>query len=375
MKKRLFAIALALTMVFTCSCGKDGQVASATDEAPPVDYAAAYAPVLDAYYKLIFYGEADEIIGDYTGLMGLLSYEDYDKIADDIGYAIKDISGDGVPELLMSFITEETEEGIFGRDLFAVYHYGGGDPQLTFEGWARNSYSLLDGTELLYQGSGGAIYSIFGTYYLSDDGAELLCNDYYFTYEKDETFEDIGCYHNITGEWDKAVSEELDLTLDEFWQIEADLEEDVVLINLTPFADYVPVSVPVYEAPASDKEAWVKADYADGIVTEATNYDWFTADDSPDSTKVLFMAEGNVRDFKFLSLYCEDVLEDGTPVFTTEELYQTDRLDPERPLLVEMTFWGTIPSYGISYMDQNGETRNFTVEMSGMDGSIHLGEF
>lgn len=132
---------------------------------------------------------------------------------------------------------------------------------------------------------------------------------------------------------------------------------------------------PVYEESVKDSEVWVNVAYADEVVTEATEYDWFTADNSPDATKVIFMAEGNVRDFKFLSLFCEDVLEDGTPVFTVEELYQTDSLTPEKHLLVEMTFGESIPSYGYSFVDDNGETQRFTLEMSGMDGSIYIGEF
>ena len=58
-----------------------------------------------------------------------------------------------------------------------------------------------------------------------------------------------------------------------------------------------------------------------------------------------------------------------------EEMYHLDRLTPEKHLLVEMTFWGTMPSYGYSFVDENGETQRFTLEMSGMDGSIYTAEF
>ena len=372
MKRRLLAIGMALTMVLT-GCGNGESVEM--DQSVPVDYAEAYVPILDAYYDLIYYGTGREEIVSHTGVMELLTMEGPGEAAKKIGYSIEDISGDGVSELLMSFIEDETEEGVFGKHLFAVYYLGEEGPQQLFDGWGRSGYCLMENGDILYQGSAGAAYSIFGTYTLSEDGAELICNDYYFTHEQDEDYADLACYHNTTGEWDKDASEKLDMTLDEFWQMEEDLMEQAKLVEVQPFIDYVPKDVPVYEEPVYDTEAWVNVAYADEVVTEATNYDWFTADNSPDATKVIFMAEGNVRDFKFLSLFCEDVLEDGTPIFTVEELYQTDRLDPEKHLLVEMTFWGTMPSYGYSFVDDNGETQRFTLEMSGMDGSIYVGKF
>lgn len=367
MKRRFLAIGMALAMVLTAGCGGEKKEDISKDMASE-DYKAYYSQILDAYYELIYYGKESKMIESHTGVMEMLTLDGFDQAAEMIGYAIEDISGDGVPELLMSFIHEETEEGFFGRDIFAVYHYGDGAPERTFDGGGRNAYYMMDKGKVFYTGSAGAAYSIFATYDISDDGAELICKDYYFTYERDEDYTDIGCYHNTTGEWDKAVSEEMDITLDEFWQMENDMLDQVKLVKVKPFSEYEPVNVPVYVT-----EAWVNVEYADGIVTEGMDYDLFTADTSPDSTKLIFTAEGNVKDFKFLSLFCEDVLEDGTPVFAIEELYQADQLSA--PLVVEMTFWGTIPSYGYSFVDADGETRRFTLEMSGMDGSIYTAEF
>lgn len=40
-----------------------------------------------------------------------------------------------------------------------------------------------------------------------------------------------------------------------------------------------------------------------------------------------------------------------------------------------LEFPGDMPSNGISYVDADGVTRNFAVDMSGMDGSLFLWEF
>ena len=87
-------------------------------------------------------------------------------------------------------------------------------------------------------GSAGAAYTIFGTYTLSPDGTALVCQDYYVTYEKDESFTEIGFYHNTDGVWDPALSEELELSDDAFWALETELESQVRPMTFTPFSAY-----------------------------------------------------------------------------------------------------------------------------------------
>ena len=82
-----------------------------------------------------------------------------------------------------------------------------------------------------------------------------------------------------------------------------------------------------------------------------------------------------MRDFKILSLTLEEVAEDGTISFSTEEIYSRESLTKDSPLLVKLAFFGTIPSYGISYVDENGATRNYAIAESGKDGSVILWEF
>ena len=62
------------------------------------------------------------------------------------------------------------------------------------------------------------------------------------------------------------------------------------------------------------------------------------------------------------------------PYFEKEVLYETETLSEDCPLLVKMTFFGTIPSYGIAYTDKDGKEKQFSVEMSGVDGSLFLGD-
>ena len=119
----------------------------------------------------------------------------------------------------------------------------------------------------------------------------------------------------------------------------------------------------------------VLARWAEDALAGYSAYDEFIADTSEAQVKIVFSVEGSVRDFKVLKIDFEDINESGKPMFSVVELHTLDRLTPERPLVLGMTFWGSIPHYGISYVDESGTTRNYAVHESGEDGSLLLVEF
>ncbi|MGN0341848.1 MAG: hypothetical protein ACI4DO_03555 [Roseburia sp.] len=198
--------------------------------------AEVYGNILNRLYDFITNGEEDyDPAEGEIGVMEAIAGMESSEALSSVGYTIQDVSGDGIPELLIGEV-----ENLYGpgNSIYAGYTIVDGEPCLIFEGWARNSYQYMGDGEFYYYGSGGAMYSIFGTYTISPDGTSLICNDYYFTYEKDESFTEIGFYHNTSGDWDTSVSEELDVTDEEFWGIETELESQVEGIELTPFSQY-----------------------------------------------------------------------------------------------------------------------------------------
>ena len=58
-----------------------------------------------------------------------------------------------------------------------------------------------------------------------------------------------------------------------------------------------------------------------------------------------------------------------------KELYTKEVFRPDRQLLVRFSFIGTIPNNGISYTDDSGKTRYYSISESGMDGSLVFSEF
>lgn len=144
-------------------------------------------------------------------------------------------------------------------------------------------------------------------------------------------------------------------------------------------------TVPSQEEPTEDtadetttqktkKESKVTANYS-ANVNEYTEFITYTVDDSEYSTKILFTAEGEVTDFRLLSLFVNNVDDNGNMTFDTESLYELPTLEEDKPLEVTLTFYGDLPSYGISYKDASGTTKNFTLTLSGEDGSVILSEY
>ncbi|MGN1231043.1 MAG: hypothetical protein ACI4TP_04010, partial [Anaerotignum sp.] len=160
--------------------------------------------------------------------------------------------------------------------------------------------------------------------------------------------------------------EELNLPEEEFWKIRNDLAKQTESVPLTPFSAYAFTAESTAELPVTALFA------SDADVSE---YDEFIADTDESQEKILFLAKSTVKDFQVLSLSLEDVDENGKVTFSTETLYALEELTPQRPLMVGITFFGTIPNYGISYVDENGAARSFSVGISGMDGSLLLEEF
>lgn len=358
----------ALFTVMLSSCGNGDST---------IDYNQVYSKILDGYYSLLSnesYNEESLLNGE-LGVSGFAELcESSTEALSSVGYNISDLSGDGIPELLIGCISGYNNGESSGNVIFALYTCVDGTPQLTFDGSARSSYQFLGKNKYLYQGSNGAMYSIFGSFALSEDGTSLNCIDYYFTHEKDETFQKILFYHNTSGKWDKSVSEEMNISDDDFWEIETSLQQQIQNIPLTPFSEYKNDSS-TQTSVAATTDPDLRADWAVNQLYRFTEYDKYIADMAEERQEVLFMVKSEVKDFKVLSLFLQDMDESDKVNFDVTELYRLDKLTPDRPLLVVMTFYGDIPNNGVSYVDATGTTKRFTVQISGEDGSVKLTEF
>ncbi len=344
-----------------------------------VDLQALYAPVLD---KVCLYlknhSENSEATDVPSGLIEVAMWMSPDELLQSIGYQMKDLNADGTPELLIGQINEPGASMDGKTMLFGGYALVDGKPAQFLDGWGRNRYALMEDGRIFNSGSSGAAYSAFGSYHLSADGKELVCEDFYFTDDEGNALDPnstgemkLRFYHNQTGAWDKAVSEELKITDEAFWELSQKLEAQTVSPELIPFAAYAeehPNISPYKVTAAFLEDTGLKAgEYEDELEKYPNIFQ-----NAPYDTKVVFRAKERVKEFTVVSLELQDVDENGHANFKTEPLLSLYTLEADDPIAVPMSFPGDIPTNGISYLDENGEPLLFTVSISGMDGSLEL---
>lgn len=337
-------------------------------EEPPIDYEAVYKDLLDSFYVLLYtHGSGYDVLEGQVGVAENARIDD--EAMTYVGYAIRDISGDGIPELTISEMKNPKWDSYPSLDVFAVYTCVNGRPVLTFEGWGRNSYFWLGDGRFFNFGSGGAMYTMLGTYKLTEDGTALECEDFYFTYEKDENYEDIGIYHNTTGLWAPDKAEETDLSFDEFWAINEDMLLKIAPFELTSFSTYEYDG----ELPEID-DCEIEVHYAEDLMVET--FIEYVADETEYSRDVMFRVNngGYVDDFVVNKIYFA-AYQDDMAIYEEEPIYYLGNLNYEADFILRMTFFGDMPTYGISYVDRNGNTRHYAITMSGQDGSVQLEEF
>lgn len=214
----------------------DDKTEDATENDSQESQEGPYDVLLNKVYDLMV--NSPEVLLNEEGLSGI-----YDLIRDKaiedalstIGYKVEDISGDGIPEMMLGYVPDGKDGKGTGSMVVSLFTQLNGEPKLVLEGYYKNRYDWMGDGKFYYFGSGGAIYAMFGTYKL--EGTELKCEDYYFTYKKGESFEEIGHYHNTSGEWDVSVSEEI--PENDFWGMESELAQDVKDIEWNTFTGYV----------------------------------------------------------------------------------------------------------------------------------------
>ena len=160
----------------------------------------------DIYHPILT--DAVQIVRDkgkfdyFEGLHGVNEYV-FTGMADsldDFGYAIRDISGDNVPELVI--VAQST------GNVLALYTIIDNEPVLTFSGWIRSRNYYAGGSTFISDGSGGAMSNGTGLFSLSRDGRNKMYSEYYFT-DVDSDSSQYSTYFNTTGIYGASKSQKL----------------------------------------------------------------------------------------------------------------------------------------------------------------------
>ena len=109
------------------------------------------------------------------------------------------------------------------------------------------------------------------------------------------------------------------------------------------------------------------------IIPLSAKMDLFIRSKSDYGRFVVFSANTRVKDFR---LYNIAIPAGDEIVYHCEKpVLHYDDLSADKSLVVYMQMPETVPWYGISYTDENGDTVKYAIHASGMDGSVILEKF
>lgn len=139
------------------------QVEEAVDESgDEMNYEEVYAPVFDEIFEVLDYGFNMDKEYKYVsgGLSEKIMYSGDDDLLNSIGYLLTDLSGDGVPELLIG--SDEEYDGRRISYIYTLCTIKDDEPVCVLFGSTRSSYNYMGDGHFYYEGSGGVSITIFG---------------------------------------------------------------------------------------------------------------------------------------------------------------------------------------------------------------------
>ena len=127
------------------------------------DFITAYSSVITAYREAYSAWENKFEYAMEHGLSEVVRY------SDSVGYALKDLDKNGIPELIIEGIGTDDFSGDIA---YGIYTLSDGNPVELATSWARNRYYILTDNTILNEGSSGAGFSNYSTFRL--DGQMLV---------------------------------------------------------------------------------------------------------------------------------------------------------------------------------------------------------
>lgn len=223
MKKTGFIILSAAIAISLCGCS------SSPVKTPDFECEQAYRPALEELCATIESPENAENLYDGFDSVREAAAELGAAAEDTIGYVFNDTDKDGKEELFIGCFETDGSADV-NNEIYAAFSNDGDSLIPLFEKQKRNTFALTDTGTFYFYGSDGDKFHIIAEYQLTEDEG-IVCKDFYFTYPKDGNIDEFAYYHNTSGQWDPAVSEEMDMTPEAFEEIRKNLAERTAVLD------------------------------------------------------------------------------------------------------------------------------------------------
>jgi len=318
--------------------------------------------LIDIYYTLIDTNDYSMITDEDKAWIPDYGYAFLSEGKDPlcmVGYTIEDLSGDGLPELIITDVNDYDK----GKTVFAIYTIKDDEIYNTVVGWGRSQNAMIGDGEMYFYGANGATEAAFGTYHLSLDGTEVIYDTFYFSTDNMATGK-MEYYFSESGKWDPAVSEKLEVEDEDFWQLLTDLENGLLDIEVTPFYRLTTSFGPMAGSA-------VYLEYASDSDEDVDSLDRYETCDDEYALDIVVTPVDDISDFTFHTVeYGED--NGGEAEFTTTPVMEIGDLEAYKAIVITAAFPGSMPSCAISYTQSDGTERMLLLSMSGMDGSLEM---
>ena len=348
MKKYVSIIIMMSLSLFLCSN------IEASTKSKANSYNKSYDYVINDYYDFVatFSGTSVSTPVKYHPFVDIAFLAKNESL-EAIGYTIKDVTGDNVPELIFGFIIMLDGKKSLGKEVLALYTIEKGKAKLVFQGGNGYKYYNLGGGKFVFSGH-TQYFEVFGSFALSKNGDKLVYDDFNFIDFTD--IDNVVHYSNKTGALDKKSSKKQSIVSDQYQEM---IDETILKskeMEFTPLkkfkkADNKAQKISVYE------EENVKAKYKNYLKYSMKSNTF-----------------NSVTDFKLYGLTFKSMDDKGKVKYDKKLLFSVKTLTSQKPLLADIEPSETIPKTGISFVDNKGKTQKYVLYESGEDGSLLLSE-
>ena len=146
--------------------GQGGAVSTSPAYIYVGDFLTAYGSVINKYRTAL------SNILNGNGSAFDYGVSEWVNSAEHVGYALKDIDKNGIPELIIGGIN--TQEYYVGSVIFEIFTLSNNLPVSVATSHERHCFSLLTDNRLYYEAFGGAGHTYYETYQLVNDHIEFL---------------------------------------------------------------------------------------------------------------------------------------------------------------------------------------------------------